>query len=575
MTYNPSVKVYYITDGDGGPNENNRLVPAPKISINQENIYANDTIIGYNHILSFSGYCTSLDLRNVVPGTTYGFTDTVGAIDKFKDIMSANGGTLLVTDGNGQEILKATGGLLRSFSIEESENKWVNYAPYSIELEFNELWLGNCDGLVTKNCGDIFDGLTDSPYLLDMKKFRVRSFSDSLSLELSEENMYNSFALDSLKAHNQHFTIKYTINATGKHYFNNSFQLMPAWEQAKRFVQHKLKDQIKDRLIATLMQRADSGCDVIGALGDLYAPGFPALFDHINTSQFGIYNETITCEASEAEGSFSATYEAIIKRLNIGGESDVLHTFSKSINTTDDGNQKNVSITVNGEVRGLIETGLIRTPNILQLPANGSFFAYSDSSTDSRYSKALIGYNDIHSNEDLKSNIKTFLGITNSALNVGGDCINSSGSPNPASHNTTHNYVEGSISYETTYTTERACSPTGAGITGINISIEDSVDTVAEFVIPGRAKGPIIQKIGSKTPKKININIDGAVQPSCCTVETLEELYNKACSEAGFPLPSGVPAASLAGTKLTQDQFVTNVLDGSFSISRSYTVCCN
>lgn len=575
MSYNPSVKVYYITEGDGGPNENNRLVPAPKISINQENIYANDTIIGYNYILSFNGYCTSLDLRNVTPGKTYGFSDTIGAIDKFKDIISANGGTLLITDADGEEILKATGGLLRSFNIEESDNRWVNYAPYSLELEFNELWFGNCDGLVDKNCGDIFDGLTDSPYLLDMKKFRVRSFSDSLSLELSEENMYNSFALDTLKVHNHHLTVKYTINATGKHYFSDSFQLMPAWEQAKRFVQHKLKDQIKDRLISTLMQRAESGCEAIGALGDLYAPGMPGLFDNISTSQFGFYNEIISCEASEAEGSFSATYEAIIKRLNEGGESSVLHTFSKSVNTTDDGSQRNSSITINGDIRGLVETGLLKTPNIIELPSNGSFFTYNDNNTNSRYSKALAAYSDIIDNDDLKSNIKTFFGISNSALNVSGDCIDPSGLPDPASHNTTHNYVEGSISYETTYTTERACSPSGTGITGISISIEDSVDTIAEFVIPGRAKGPIIQKIGSKTPKKININIDGAVQPQCCTIETLEELYNKACTDNGFPLPSGVPAAALAGTKLTQDQFVTNPLDGSFSISRSYTVCCN
>ena len=80
-------------------------------------------------------------------------------------------------------------------------------------------------------------------------------------------------------------------------------------------------------------------------------------------NNFQIYNETITCESSESEGSFSATYNAIIKRKNSGTESSVLHTFSRTANTTDDGQNRNVSITVNGNIQGLIETGLIETPN--------------------------------------------------------------------------------------------------------------------------------------------------------------------------------------------------------------------
>jgi hypothetical protein len=570
MSYNPSVKVYYISESDGGPNENNRLVPAPKISIGQEMIYANDTVIGYSFIININGYATSLDLRNVVPGTTYDFDDTVGAIDKFKDIITSNGGIFLVTDNNGKEILKATGGTLRSVNIDQSDNRWVNYAPYTAEIEFNELWLGDCGGLVDKTCGLIFDGLTESPYLLDMKKYRVKSFSDSVSFELSDDTMYNSFTLGSLGIHNQHFNITYKIDAVGKHYFNKeNFQLMPAWEQAKRFIQHKLIDQIKNRLTSTFMQRASDGCDPLTDLASLYSPGIPGLISDINTSNFSIYNETITCEASESEGSFSATYNAIIKRKNTGTESAVLHTFSKASNTTDDGQTRNVNITINGNIQGLVETGLIRTPNILELPNNGSIFAYNDNSTNSRYSKALSAFNNIATKEDLKDNIKTFFTITNEALGVTGNCISPSGLAPPASHNITHSYIEGSIGYETTYTTERACSPSGTGFTNVNVSVEDSVDIIAEFVIPGRTKGPILQKIGAKTPRKVNINIDGTLDKKCCI--DFSNLYDNACN--GLPLPSGIPSATIDGMKLTQDQFVSNPLDGSYSISRAY-ICC-
>lgn len=576
MSYNPSVKVYYISPNDGGPSENNRLVPAPKINIKQEPIYANDTIIGYSHVISFNGYCTSLDLRNVISGQIYDFDDTVSAIDKFKSIIGSNGGTLLVVDSNNTEILKATGGIVRTVTINESNNQWVNYAPYSAEIDFNELWLGDCDGIVQKDCGEIFDGLTESPYLLDMKKFRIKSFKDSFSIDLSEDTMYNSFSLGSLQLNNQHFIIKYTINATGKHYFSHNFKLMPAWEQAKRFVQYKLIEQIKNRLTVDFMQRASDGCSPVSDLGDLYKPGSPGLLSDINLNgDFKIYNETVSCDVSESEGSFSATYNAILKRNNASTNSSVLHTITKSTNTSyDDAGKKTIDIKINGNIQGLIETGLLKNSNILELPNNGSFFAYNDSSTNSRYSQALLGFNDIATKEDLKDSIKTFFGINHQALGLSGECISPTGLPQPVSHVISHSYVEGSINYNTSYNSDASCSPSGVSFTNISIGLEDSIDVIAEFIIPGRQKGPIIQKIGSKTPKKITLNIDGTLpNKKCCYDLSNNEVYVTICS--GLPLPSGITGSNIENMKLTQDQFVFNPIDGSYSISREYLTCCS
>jgi len=570
MSYNPAVKVYYISSGDGSPNENNRLVPAPKISINQELIYANDIVIGYTPIISINGYATSLDLRNVSPGVSYDFDDTVSAIQRFKNIVNGNGGTLLVTDAGGQILLKAKGGTIRSFDIQESDNRWVNYAPYSAEIDFNELWLGNCDGIVEKSCGEIYDGLTDSPQLLDMKKYRVKSFNDSFSIELSEDTMYNSFTLDTLNINNHHLAITYTIEATGKHYFSDSFQLMPAWEQAKRFVQFKLIEQIQNRLTQTFMQRASSGCSVLGDLSTLYSGSGPGFIDALSESNFGFYNETISCDVSEAEGKFSATYNALFKRKNGGTNSAAIHTFSKTINTTDSGGKKTTTISISGNVQGLIEGGLLNGSNILELPSNGQILSYNDGSTGSKYSQALSGFNDIATKDDLKNNIKTFFGITNQNLGVKGDCIDPAGLPKPASHAITHNYTEGSISYDTSYNTDIACG-NNKSFTNISVGVEDSVDIIAEFIVPGRAKGPIIQKINTKTPQKITLNVDGTIDKKCC-YELDNDAYDAIC--AGLALPSGVPGATIANMKLTQDEFVYNPIDGSYSISRAYTACC-
>ncbi|NDB61875.1 hypothetical protein EB001_26055, partial [bacterium] len=389
-----------------------------------------------------------------------------------------------------------------------------------------------------------------------------------------EDTMYNSYDLDTLKIHNHYFNITYTAEATGKHYFSSDFKLIPAWEQAKRFIQNKLIEQIKNRLISSFMRRSTDGCsDASQTLQELYSSETPGLLDNITLEDFDIFNETISCDASEAEGTFSATYNAIVKRKHGGAASSshaALHTFNKTVNTTDDGSVKNTTINFSGEVRGLIETGLIKTPNIIELPDSGNIFVYHDDSTNSRYSKALAGLQDIMDTtaEDLKPNIKIALGITNSALGITDDCVDPSGLPLPLSYNLNHSYVEGLITYETSYNTERACSPSGTSFTSVNVTIEDSVDIVAEFVIPARAKGPIIQKIGTKTPKKINVNIDGAVAPQCCGGANLSDLYNQACN--GFTLPPAI----ISGAKLIEDQLTTNPVDGSYSISRSYIICC-
>lgn len=571
MTYNPNAKVYYISAGDGGPNENNRLVPAPRISINQELIYANDIVIGYTPIITLNGYATSLDLRNVESDKIYDFNDTVSSIQKFKNIIGANGGTFLVTDASGNPILKAIGGTIRNINISESDSRWVNYAPYTAQIDFNELWIGNCDGIVEKSCGLLYDGLTESPYLLDMKKFRVKSFNDSFSVEASEDTMYNSYVLDTLNLNNHHLNITYTINAVGKHYFTNDFKLMPAWEQAKRFVQYKLTEQIKNRLTSTFMQRSSAGCSVLGDLSSLYGPGSPGFIDGLTGANFGFYNETISCEAAESEGSFSATYNAIVKRKNGGTNSAALHTVSKTVNTTDDGSKKNINITINGTIQGLIDGGLLKNPNIIELPSNGTIFSYNDNNTASRYSQALSAYNDIGTKEDLNANIKTFFNINAQALGISGDCIDPASLPKPASHSLSHSYVEGSIEYNTSYTTDMACNPSGTSFTNVSVGIEDSVDIVAEFIIPGRQKGPIIQKIGAKTPKRITLNIDGTIDKQCC-YELGDDAYATIC--AGLALPSGVPVAEVANMKLTQDEFTLNPIDGSYSISRAYIVCC-
>lgn len=566
MTYNPNTKVYY-GKFDSGASANDRLTPAPKISINHELLYANDTIIGYNYIVSLQGYATSIDLAQNKIGTK--LNDVVDSIKRIRNILNLNGATLLITDANDQPVIKAVGGTLRSLNFDESDNRWFNYAPYTAEIEFNEIIFGTCDnGLVNPGCSGIPEGIQDSPELLNMRKYRIKTFDDSWSFNL-EDQIYNGYD----KFRNEHFNISYTINATGKHYFKDD-KLLPAWEQAKNFVQDRLKTQA-DKLINNILRRNDDGCVPDSTLSNLFRSGPPGILEGISGGDYGIYNETVSCTTSESDGSFSATYNAILKRKTSSGsffEDKCLHTYSVTRDVQDDGTKKTVSMSVDGNIQGLIEGGVIRSAHVLSLPQNGKLFLANNPSI-TKYDNALSAYNKIGNKSGLLDSFRTYLGITNAAIGATGECVDPSGAPRPANHSVSHSYTEGVITYKSDYNTDTACAQSGT-YKNISVSIEDSIPLIAEFIIPGRTSGPIIQRIGPKSPKKVTINIEGAQQPNCCAISSGVDIVADICASEST-LPSGAPSlpGSSSGRKLIQDQVVTNPIDGSYSISRTY-ICC-
>jgi hypothetical protein len=566
MTYNPKAKVYYGKH-NSGVNNSDRLTPAPQISITPEFYYANDTIVGYTYSFTIQGYAASIDLVENKIGTK--FNDVLDSIKKIRSILNLNGGTLLITDSNDKPLLKAIGGTLKNLSFDESENRWVNYAPYTAEIEFNEVEFGSCDGIIVDPaCTNIPEGVQPSPELINMQKYRVKSFTDTWSFNL-EDQIYNGYG----DFRNEHFNISYTINANGKHYFKED-KLLPAWEQAKNFVQDRLKTQV-DKLINNILRRNDNGCAPDSTLANVFRAGPPGILEQISGSDYSIYNETVSCTTSESDGTFSATYNAILKRKTSSGsffEHKCLHTYSVSRDIQDDGTKKSISMSVDGNIQGLIEGGVIRSAHVLSLPQNGKLFL-TNNPTTTKYDNALSAYNKIGSKSALNSNFQSYLGITNASIGVTGDCIDPSGSPRPANHSVSHNYTEGVITYKSDYNTETACAQSGS-YRNISVSIEDSIPLIAEFVIPGRIDGPIIQKIGPKSPKKITINIEGSQTPDCCATSDQKDIVDDICKN-GLALPSGVPVLPGNSTdrKLVQDQMTSNPVDGSYSITKTY-ICC-
>jgi hypothetical protein len=156
--------------------------------------------------------------------------------------------------------------------------------------------------------------------------------------------------------------------------------------------------------------------------------------------------------------------------------------------------------------------------------------------------------------------MKTLLNINAAELLISGSCISS---PRASSFSSTHDYTTGTISYSAEYNSSRACL-NNSSYRSISISVEDSTPMVAEFVIPGRQNGPIIQKLGPYTPKRVNVNIEGFSESliSCCPN------VSNVCS--GLGLPADIPDKEIGGMILVQNQETINSIDGSYNISRSY-----
>ena len=177
MSYEPGSIVTY---GSG------RLVPAPLVSFNTELVYANDTIAGYSYIVSLNGYATALDMSSGGINE-YGLEKVSNAVEKVRNIFSFNGENLLVKDKNNATVMECRGGIVRSISFEESSNNWVNYAPYKIEIEFSEIIINGCSISNTINCNSLsVDSNGTSPNLIDLTKYKIRSFNDSWSFNISD-----------------------------------------------------------------------------------------------------------------------------------------------------------------------------------------------------------------------------------------------------------------------------------------------------------------------------------------------------------------------------------------------------
>jgi len=581
MAYESNLKVYYCAQSSS-PSDSNRIVPAPMLTINPEIYYANDSVIGYTYNITLKGYANALRLEDnsrPVGQPNYGANQTIGHMDDIRNIFNFNGGNLHVKSGS-STVLLAKGGTVKSINFDQSDNFWVNYSQFTIEIEFNEIDMTGCSNNPAIACNSSFFHTPNqssneytSDNLVDMKKFKIKEFSDKWSISIDDQ-IYDNYQ----DFYNSNFRVTYTLSATGKNYYNND-QFVPAWEQAKLFVQDRLYTQVNGLINGILVMTGQSnpnydGCLPGKKLSEIHAVSTDGgIMDAFDTPKNGgnkyqVHNEIITCETSESDGSFSITYNAILKRHNPSfskSQNSCIHTYTKSI-SYDASNQ--VTINIQGTLQGLVQGGFIYEKDVeFTLPKNGTFITRHDGE-ETKYSNALAFYNSRIGiiGGDLMDSLKQTLNITKSALLISNP---TTGYPVAQSFTLDHDYHEGSITYTAVYDT-KSTESNDMGYTNISIVRKDPVQMTQEFIIPGRVSGPIIQKLRMFTPLTISINIDGA-HPS-----------NKSCGTGWCNADPINTIANIASLRTltgdtwikTKDDTTVNSIDGSFSINLEY-MCKN
>jgi hypothetical protein len=342
---------------------------------------------------------------------------------------------------------------VNQINFSPSNDNWVFTSPYQVTMEWDE---------EPSASGEDNPGLMP-PY--------VSSASESWAVEFVEDSSKFTWDLDGTTDSNPYkLRVSRNISAVGKRHFQQDVGATgilrkEAWEEAKEYVVSKLTEA--DTEWGTHV----SGVSVI----NLPAADFQR-YDHIRTQNI-----------DEAGGSYQLNETwLVIDPASTGVIADATEDFT--VTTTTSAENGLTSISIEGSIQGL-ET------------RSYGVSADSFTITQDKYNAASGYWDTVQSR------------LYGRAIFAGEDTAYRT--INPATLGTTvgHSPSRGVISYSYQYD-DRPCNYISGAIKE-DISIQDSnpTDIFSSIVIPGRAKGPILQDINTVTSSVRTVSITAIIQP--------------------------------------------------------------
>ena len=418
--------------------------------------------------------------------------------------------------------------------------------------------------------------------LVDFKKYRIKAFNDNWNINLADEIYDFTRVDDAIDLSNKRYTVEYTVSATGQHYWDENEKLFPAWKQAKAFCQDKLVKQINgfyNNMALHYTGPENQICNSEEGLQDIHRQTSPTI--HNTIGAMSVFNETITVNPSESDGTCSITYNAIVKA---GKEScvtslEAIHNINISFQGQNEcGKTKGAkSVTLSGSIEGLLKgnnQGSIIWPNsegfsIPDSPDQPVLICHRDTNKHKWKNAKVLLDRFIDNRGAIVCNELCSIIMAGVASESGDECKNTctNSCTHPASFNITHNYNAGTIDYNVEFNYD---GNNRESICNITVSTEEPVPLTAEFTIPGR--GMYYQPLGGCTPRKWSINAEGRIAGydniSCSDLTQ----YLTVCGAMPVGCTGLIPPD---GYLLTSKQQTFNPIDGSFSYNASYvcTIC--
>jgi hypothetical protein len=263
--------------------------------------------------------------------------------------------------------------------------------------------------------------------------------------------------IETLDENLQTYRLSHSVSAIGKRFYQDDGTLeMQAWEQARGYVLNVIGLGLKP--------------------ARMEAPGV------LNNSDLQAFNYVRTQSVDEMGGKFAATETWIC--FAPGAEPPAIHTYTVNTRTTVEGR---VTVSIDGSV-----TGMEQRNN-----TTGAMVA-------TRWTNAIAKFN-TYVEPAIYTVASVVSGVTLNAV--------------PASLSVGKNPTNGVINYN--YEFDNRATPQILGATSevISVTFQNPTDVFAVIPVLGRAAGPVLQSIGTKTVRKKVVTIE-AVLPSASQVYT-------------------------------------------------------
>lgn len=384
-------------------------------------------------------------------------------------------------------------------SISFEEGVWVDTCRYSIALE-TDFFLNKEDKIIAMNSygqGIVnFDeadlsGIT-IPVFIQKYGGIVSDFSENWSLEPQDGNGItppysnggNSIPNDAVT---RTYRLTRNLSATGKRI---SDCLIPnqggeAFAQARGFLKkyldkhsHNYNGYLYDGSGLT-RQHADAPPEN-WTVGQYFGSGFI----YLSAQMYGGFNHSRSESFDVSAGTYSISDTWLLS------SGTAYENYSSSINSSAEDSLTTISI--NGTVKGLSS-----------MPPSGYIYGgdYRSTTHYTPYQNAINKYNTI-------SNQGTF-GLTSDIYRRARRLVNFDINPTPKSMSIGHNEFTGEITYNIDFDNRPIVENIG-GLKSSSISINDTYpgDVFATIPVIGRANGPVLQYLGTRTEYKRDVSIE-------------------------------------------------------------------